>query len=482
MSPIPHRPLIPAGFRLRSKPSAGAGRRVPTAWLAAVLAAAGFLPATAQALPSFARQMNLACIACHTSFPELTPFGRMFKLSGYTMSTGQTDLPPLAVMLDPSFTHTAKSQAGGAAPGFHGNDNYAMTQASLFYAGRLFGPYAQSLFGADAAGFLNRIGVFSQMTYDGVAKTWSWDNTEIRYADSGTLLGHGVTYGVYANNNPTMEDPWNSTPAWSFPFTGSGLAPTPAAATMIEGGLSQEVAGLGAYGMFDNTLYLAAAAYHTLGGHLQSALGVDPTGEAQVGGLAPYWRIAVQKPVGNGMLEFGTFGLAADTYPGRDPSAGQDRAVDLGLDSEYQISVGKSDVTGMLSWIDERQTWGASQALGATSNAADTLHSFKATVHYLFNKTYGLTAQYFNLYGGRDAALYGDSQYGSPDSDGEVFQLDYLPFNLNGGPGFWPRSNVKFSLQYVAYNKFDGATTNYDGAGANARDNNTLYVETWIAF
>ena len=35
----------------------------------------------ANAVPSFARQTGMNCVACHTSFPELTPFGREFKLN-----------------------------------------------------------------------------------------------------------------------------------------------------------------------------------------------------------------------------------------------------------------------------------------------------------------------------------------------------------------------------------------------------------------
>ena len=456
------------------------GRRVRSTALAATCAMLGV--SAARALPSFARQMNMQCIVCHTAFPELTPFGRQFKLSGYTMSTGQSDLPPIAFMLQPSFTHTEKSQDGGAAPGFGSNDNYAMTQASVFYGGRLFGPYGQKLFGSGLGNYVDKIGIFLQATYDGVGKTWAWDNTELRYANSGTLFGHSATYGVYANNNPTLEDPWNSTPAWSFPFSGSGLAPTPAAATLIEGGLAQEVAGVGAYAMFDNTVYADFGAYHTLGAHLQRSLGVDPTDEPQVTGAAPYWRLALQKIIGAGSLEVGTFGLAADTAPGRDTSAGRDRIVDLGFDTEYQISEGKSDFTATLSWINEHENWNASAALGGTSNTSDTLNDFKATLHYLYDKTYGVTAQYFANTGGADATLYGDSATGSPDSDGEIFQLEYLPFNKAGGPAIWPRSNVKLALQYVTYNRFDGARHNYDGAGANARDNNTIYAEAWIAF
>ena len=65
------------------------------------------------AVPSFARQTGMACAACHTVFPELTPFGREFKLNGYVLDnikqiTGITtenretlslnSLPPISVM------------------------------------------------------------------------------------------------------------------------------------------------------------------------------------------------------------------------------------------------------------------------------------------------------------------------------------------------------------------------------------------------
>ena len=40
-------------------------------------------------MPSYARQTGLACSACHYQFLTLTPFGRKFKLNGYTL----TNLP-----------------------------------------------------------------------------------------------------------------------------------------------------------------------------------------------------------------------------------------------------------------------------------------------------------------------------------------------------------------------------------------------------
>ena len=446
------------------------------------IALLGLAPSTARALPSFARQMDLQCIACHTGFPMLNTFGRTFKLTGYTLGTGQSDFPPFALMLQPSFTRTEKGQPGGAAPGFGDNNNWALTQASMFYAGRLFGPYADDIFGKDGAAIANKFGVFLQATYDGVGKTWSLDNTEVRYADTGTIAGQSAVYGFYVNNNPTLQDPWNSTPAWGFPFSGSGLAPTPAAATLLDGAESQQVDGAGAYVMLNNQLYFDLGAYHTLGAHVQKSLGVDPTGQTQIPGLAPYWRIALEKPCGPGTWEIGTFGMAAGTYPGRDPSAGEDRIVDIGIDSEYQASVGRHDFTALVSWIHERQTWSASQALGNASNASDTLRNLKATFAYLYDKTYGAEVQYFAIDGSSDPLLYAGSLTGSPRSDGFVLEVNYYPLNKSGGPAFWPKSNIKLSLQYVIYNRFDGARTNFDGSGANARDNNMFYAEAWIAF
>lgn len=446
------------------------------------LASAFLVPQVVQAVPSFARQTGMSCIACHTEFPILTEYGRQFKLSGYTMSTGQTNLPPIAVMLQPSFTQTNKGQTGGPAPHFAENSNFAFTQISLFYAGRLFGPYAENLFGHDAAGFLNKFGIFSQVTYDGVGRSWQWDNIEIRYADTATIAGKALTYGVYLNNNPGMQDPWNSSPGWTFPFSSSSLGPTPGASTLIDGGLAQQVLGLGGYVMLANSIYLEIGGYRTLSSPFQRSMGVDPTGEAQVSGIAPYWRLAYTKSVGNQSYEVGLFGLAADTYPGRDTSSGKDRIVDWGMDAQYQVSFGKSDLTGLISGIYEQEHWNASQQLGGASNHSDHLWTAKATVDYLYDKTYGGAIGYFLVDGSEDSSLYSGSATGSPKSNGLVLQLNYLPFNKSGGPSFWPKSNVKFSVQYVIYNQFDGAHKNYDGNGTNASDNNTLYLEAWIAF
>ncbi|MEE3500610.1 hypothetical protein [Acidiphilium acidophilum] len=50
---------------------------------ATLIAAATGYSGTAHAIPAFAAQTGMHCSACHIGFPQLTPYGRMFKLQGY---------------------------------------------------------------------------------------------------------------------------------------------------------------------------------------------------------------------------------------------------------------------------------------------------------------------------------------------------------------------------------------------------------------
>ncbi len=104
-------------------------RRLRLVFAAAlVLALSGFLPigfaSRAEALPSFARQTGQPCGACHTDFAGLTPYGRRFKIGGYTYGGGKyrtalfpdSDdsadskdkkwVPPISMMAIVGFTNT----------------------------------------------------------------------------------------------------------------------------------------------------------------------------------------------------------------------------------------------------------------------------------------------------------------------------------------------------------------------------------------
>ena len=194
-----------ARYARRDWPAAAAVGGV--AFLAVVVTGAGILikPPMASAVPSFARQTGQPCATCHTAFPELTPFGRRFKLNGYTLGGGLTfeEAPPLAAMLVPTFTHTARNQDTPPLGDAHTNNNTILQQASVFYGGQIYG----------------NIGALIQGTYDRASNHTFLDNTDIRYADTASLFGLDLIYGVAVNNNPTVQDVWNTTPAWGFPYS-----------------------------------------------------------------------------------------------------------------------------------------------------------------------------------------------------------------------------------------------------------------------
>src|ERR1051326_1922415 len=120
--------------------------------LVAIALAISALTDPAQALPSYARQTGQTCAMCHTGLPELTPLGREFKLNGYVQGGGQeTWIPPVAAMIQGGFTHTSANQPG-ANQHFGPNNNFELTQASLFYGGAIWA--AQGL------------GAFIQGTYE----------------------------------------------------------------------------------------------------------------------------------------------------------------------------------------------------------------------------------------------------------------------------------------------------------------------------
>src|SRR5579862_1309877 len=428
-----------------------------------LLALAGAMPAGA--VPLYARQTGQQCAACHNGFPELTPYGRLFKLNGYTFKGGETDLPPLAAMTVLSFTHTQADQPGGAAPHFAPNDNPALEFASLFYGGRI----------------TENIGMFGQVTFDNIGKRLSWDNTDIRYAKPLDVDGSELLLGVSVNNNPTLSDVWNTTPAFGFPWQSSGLAPGPAAATLIEGGLAGNVLGASGYAYWDRLVYGEFGAYRTLADRTLTMLGVDPTGSSSTQGVAPYWRFAVEPKWGPNSFEIGTFGLAASMIPGRVTGFGTDHTVDVGFDAQYQYLADVNSVSVQASWINEEDSFTASQAQAITTNSHDHLRSFHIKSSYWYEQTYGATVGYFRIDGSPDINLWGPtSALNSPNSAGWIGEVDYQPFAY-GGPAFWPWLNLKLGLQYVHYDTFNGGSVNYDGAGTNASANNTLYAFCWLA-
>src|SRR6476661_2965392 len=134
-------------------------------------------------IPSYARQTGLACSACHYQFLTLTPFGRKFKLNGYTLTNlltigekdstngGRLSMSPvslLSAMVTAGVTHTKDAlpdtQNGAAA---------MPQELSGFLAGRIS----------------SQVGLFSQFTYAGADGSFGIDNVDIRFAGKGSVGG-----------------------------------------------------------------------------------------------------------------------------------------------------------------------------------------------------------------------------------------------------------------------------------------------------
>src|SRR4249919_533121 len=75
---------------------------------ALTLLALPLLPGKAHAIPAFNRQTGQNCVACHAGgqFPELTPYGRIFKLTGYTIGERAMPISGMAVATSSSVANT----------------------------------------------------------------------------------------------------------------------------------------------------------------------------------------------------------------------------------------------------------------------------------------------------------------------------------------------------------------------------------------
>jgi hypothetical protein len=427
---------------------------------------------SARAVPSYSRQTGLPCASCHYAPPELNAFGRQFKLEGYTFSTkaqvgddqkghnGALQLLeafPLSAILDVSFTSTQSPQPGTQ------NGNFQLPQAaSLFLAGA----------------WTSHIGSFVQVTYDSQGDHFSWDNTDIRYANhGGKLFDKPITYGITLNDNPGVEDLWNSTPAWGFPFTGSSSAPGPAAGALINGGLAQDVAGAGAYAMWNDHWYLAGTMYRSE--HIGGTQPNDGMGFGiNIRGIAPYWRAGWQTSSKNNYLEIGTYGMHVKSTPNGITGL-MDGYTDFAGDFQYDriIPQLKDDVISVRgSYIRENSSLLATLAAAGASQVGHHLNTAQANVEYhLGNKLSG-TAGFFDITGAKDPVLFSPasvsgSANGSPQSSGYILNVSW-----------WPVQNVDLAAQYTGYFRFNGAQNNYDGSGRDASANNTVYLLARFVF
>jgi hypothetical protein len=471
-------------------------RRISIASVLKALIAAGAgalaVPNPAQAVPSFAAQTGQPCAMCHVgSFgPQLTPFGRAFKIGGYTQSGGDgwASQIPLSAMVLQSFTNTSASiPQDQVTPHYGTNDNYALDQISVFLAGRV----------------TDNTGGFSQFTYSNIPNASHLDNTDLRpYTTTFDLGDTDLRVGMSVNNNPTVQDPYNSTPAWGYPFVASGLAPVPAAQPILVGAFATNSIGVTGYGWWDKKLYVEAGGYQTMSSWTLARTG-NAYGPGASRGTMPYVRAAYEWNWNEQSAHIGGIFMQSNVNPAiadrqSDGSFGHDTYTDYAVDGSYELYLDNSKhivvVQGI--YIHENQSLGGSAGsvnnananAGSPTSFGNNYHtdSIRMNASYWYDNTYGVTVGWQGLWGPANPVLYGPgsltgSNNSKPSSNAFSIEADWVPF---GKEDSWARpfANLKLGIQYIAYTQFNGGGNNYDGFNRNAGNNNTLYAFAWLAF
>lgn len=417
---------------------------------------------TALAVPIFARQTGQNCQACHAGgqFPELTPYGRMFKLTGYTL--GQRTSLPIAAMA--VFTGTsAPSNAtpnvpGGAQQGGVGtmaNGTPTFNTASLFAGGKL----------------TDSVGMLAQYTFNNYAGDnqqtghMGSDNTDFRYAQHIINPQTDLIFGFDANNNPGVQDVWNSSGVWGYNVVpgstgvgGSALQPL-----LMSQSLGQQAVGASAYMYLDKTLYAELAGYRT-GDGVFSFL-TQNTGQIYFQGTNPYFRLALTHDWGtsNAMLGYTFF----DVNQYENGSSGLvDEHRDNMVDFQYQYLLDPNVITFEMADANEQINYGS-------GGFTDSINAFRAKASYTYSAHYGASLSYFNVSNtDHNGAIFsnGGCADGTSGNNGQCGAQGWTPEVY-----FMPIQNVRIGLQYTFFNTVNGTTL-------NAKQNNTTLLYAWTAF
>ena len=497
------------------KPSAIVPNMTPRAFMRTLLCLLGLMLAAGKvdALPTFARQTGQNCVACHAGgqFPELTPYGRLFKMTGYTIGERTLPLSVMGVVSYAKVKDTAKTD--DPTVDFQKNNSGMFATGSLFLAGKV----------------TDNIGTFIQVTYDnyagqsvgpdgGLGKFQSHsqaDNMDIRFADRFIDANRDLIVGLSVNNNPSVSDPWNSAAAWMQYVPNA----SPTGHQFVDGafprfGSGGNIAGANAYGYWNKTIYGELGFYGTAS-HAASFMsaGINNANRTVLGGTNPYWRFAYTREWGAHNIMVGTSGMTAHVFDaGSDTSdpGNRGRFKNAGIDSQYQYLLDPHAVTAQLAYMRQTQDYSANTMAAAapayfladgvtpvaSPNPSDITNTFRAKLSYVYQAKYGGSVAFFNMTGttntlNQTSGFDSTGLITTADPNGTGITSTRVNGNLSGNPstrgfnyeGFWtPVQYVRVGVQYTAYNKFNGASSNYDGFGRDAKDNNTIRFYIWAAY
>lgn len=421
---------------------------------------------SSQALPTFARQTGQNCVACHAGgqFPELTPYGRIFKLTGYTIGERTTPISVMGVVagskiskIDSVNNSLNKNSAPASLNTPIMNGDLRFETGSLFLAGKI----------------TDNIGAFTQLTYDNYAIAnangdnvighISADNMDFRWADQIVSPGRDLIFGISLNNGPSVSDPWNTSWAWSnyVPTTGGigSNAYLDATTAYPNSGLpGKGYAGLTSYLYLNKNYYAEIGFYKTASKNLKFLNARnDQMDSYLLGSNNPYWRFAYTQDWGAHNLMVGTSGMISkslDTglvnFPTTNftDATNYQRVKSSGIDSQYQFLLDPHTATAQFSY--QKQNIDPSQNNITTTSTNTNMFRIKGS--YVYLSKYGGSLSYFNFNGDE-----------SNTQKGETLEVFYLPIQY-----------VRAGIQYTTYMKLPYID--------KPSDANTIRFYVWTAY
>jgi hypothetical protein len=395
------------------------------------------LPQESGAVPSYARQVQKPCTACHTIWPNLNQAGRQFKVKAYTdvhqdwqmLNKDNLNLlqifPVSARAIFLPYTHEMDKVAGI-------NENTTeLDQVAVFVASRVF-DYA---------------GVFASLE-------WSHDDGNVHLPTAKLAfqypIAEGNTLGLVAFKGlATSADPFNSlggrdrtlsfgdesipwilTKGWTFSFW------------------SEENLGVVAHGYF-------------LGNRLYAAIGAERGGDSADAGFGfsnnknsdpfdGYFRLAWDQKLSNGAVTFGGAWYTGKQRPTSNSTPLFKSSIDRGyLDASLEQNFGEDhlvEVQALYGYGKEKNVFGGDETR--------KFDGFLVEGSYFFKRTIGLVGAYnkINIKNVLDTDV--TNPVTTPPAPGTdenkkntwLIGLNYLPW-----------LNTKVSVQYaVTKTKFVG--------------------------
>lgn len=399
------------------------------------------MPHESQAVPSFARQIQKPCTACHTIWPNLNQYGRQFKVKAYTDVSPDWQmitkdrlnlLYVFPVSARAIFFPYTKEQNG--VEGINTNST-SLDSVALFIGSRVFdyaGVFGSAEWSHDDDNFhLPTLKIAFQYPLGGGTST----------SESGTV-SQGSTIGLVAFKGlSSAADPFNSlggrdrsltwgdeslpmilTKGWTFNFSDEGNV------------------GLVAHGYFlGNRLYAAVGALR--GGRSEDVSGGNllnadaGTGVAENDPFDGYFRLAWDQKLPNGAVTFG-----GAYYSGTQRVISSSSSISTPFDS----NVRRAYIDASLEQNFEEDHLFELQALygyGKEKNVFGggeerKFDGFFVEGSYFYQRTVGLVAAFNNINVKNVSAsdITGDQRKGNA----WLISLNYLPW-----------LNTKIALQYV---------------------------------